>query len=116
LRSISRAAQNNVGLLTESLTESLSAHRLVRIFDAQPYETQRFHERANTARKLEMKRVIAMGANTPIVEILAAFPLAIIFYIAIQQAIGNQTTRWLRLLLHRHDAFVPAAKAADVPE
>jgi subfamily B ATP-binding cassette protein MsbA len=78
--------------MTESLTESLSAHRLVRIFDAKPYEVERFHERANTARKLEMKRVVAMNANTPVVEILAAFPLAIIFYIAMQQALAQQTT------------------------
>ena len=92
LRTLSRAAQANVGMLTESLTESLSAHRLVRIFDAQPYETERFHERANTARKLEMKRVVAQGANTPFVEIVAGIPLAIIFYIAIHQALGNQTT------------------------
>jgi subfamily B ATP-binding cassette protein MsbA len=92
LRALSRAAQANVGMLTESLTESLSAHRLVRIFDAQPYETERFHERADTARKLEMKRVVALGANTPFVEILAGVPLAIIFYIAMQQALSNQTT------------------------
>jgi subfamily B ATP-binding cassette protein MsbA len=92
LRTISLAAQANVGMLTEALTESLSAHRLVRIFDAQPYEVKRFHERANTARKLEMKRVIALAANTPIVEILAAVPLAIIFFIAMQQAVSEQTT------------------------
>ena len=92
LRGLSRAAQSNVGLLTESLTESLSAHRLVRIFDAQPYEIERFHNRANTARKLEMKRVVAQGANTPFVELLGSIPLAIIFYYAMQQAIANQTT------------------------
>jgi subfamily B ATP-binding cassette protein MsbA len=92
LRKLSRASQTNVGMLTESLSESLSAHRLVRIFDAAPYEIKRFHERANTARKLEMKRVVALAANTPIIEILAAFPLAIIFYIAVQQAISEQTT------------------------
>jgi subfamily B ATP-binding cassette protein MsbA len=39
-----------------------------------------------------MKRVVALAANTPIIEILAAFPLAIIFYIAVQQAISEQTT------------------------
>lgn len=92
LRALSRAAQANVGMLTEALTESLSAHRLVRIFDAKSYETERFHERANTARKLEMKRVVALGANTPFVEILAGIPLAIIFYIAIHQALNDQTT------------------------
>ncbi len=92
LRNLSRAAQANVGKLTETLTESLSAHRLVRIFDAQPYEIDRFHERANTARKLEMKRVVTQGANTPFVEIVAGIPLAIIFYIAIHQALDNQTT------------------------
>lgn len=92
LRAISRAAQSNYGHLTESLTESLSAHRIVRIFDAQPYEIERFHDRANTARKLEMKRVVALGANTPFVEILAGIPLAIIFYMAINQAINDQTT------------------------
>ncbi len=92
LRALSRAAQSNVGMLAEALTESLSAHRLVRIFDAKPYETKRFHERANTARKLEMKRVVALGANTPFVEILAGIPLAIIFYIAMQQALSGQTT------------------------
>ncbi len=92
LRSLSRAAQTNIGLLTESLTESLSAHRLVRIFDAKPYEIERFSDRANKARKLEMKRVVAQGANTPFVEIVAGIPLAIIFYIAIHQALNDQTT------------------------
>lgn len=92
LRAVSRAAQANVGVLTETLTESLSAHRLVRVFDAQPYEMERFHQRADMARKLEMKRVVALGANTPFVEILAGIPLAIIFYIAMHQAINDQTT------------------------
>jgi subfamily B ATP-binding cassette protein MsbA len=92
LRAISRAAQSNLGHLTESLTESLTAHRIVRLFDAQPYEAERFHERANAARKLDMKRVVALGANTPFVEILAGIPLAIIFYMAIHQAINEQTT------------------------
>jgi subfamily B ATP-binding cassette protein MsbA len=92
LRSINRQAQQNLGEITHVVEESVGAHKVVKIFGGQEYEARRFTSAVNNARRYTMKGVTAAAANGPVVQLIAAFGVAIVVYIATQQALHGQLT------------------------
>ena len=92
LRGISRNTQKNIGDMAQALNESLSAHKVVKIFGGEAYEHERFHRIADAARRFEMKRTAAVAGNSPLVELMGALALAIIVTLAVYQAIHGATT------------------------
>jgi subfamily B ATP-binding cassette protein MsbA len=65
---------------------------LVKIFDGAQYEQARFGKAIQRARQFAMKQTVAAHAHGPILQLLAAIALAVIVYIATQQAASNETT------------------------
>ncbi len=92
LRGLSRKAQQNIGELTQVVDEAVGGHRVVKLYGGEAYEAGRFRHAANQARTYEMKRVAANAIYEPFVQFLAAVALAIIVYIAADQASDNATT------------------------
>lgn len=92
LRYTSREMQKNVGDITHVLEESIGANKLVKIFDGAQYEQARFGKAIQRARQFAMKQTVAAHAHGPILQLLAAIALAVIVYIATQQAASNETT------------------------
>lgn len=92
LRYTSREMQKNVGDITHVLEESIGAHKLVKIFDGGHYEQARFGQAIQRARQFAMKQTVAANAHGPILQLLAAIALAVIVYMATQQASTNETT------------------------
>ena len=92
LRGISRNTQKNIGDMAQALNESLSAHKVVKIFGGEAYERERFHRIVDAARRFEMKRTAAVAGNSPLVELMGALALAIIVTLAVYQAIHGATT------------------------
>lgn len=92
LRGLSRKAQQNIGELTQVVDEAVGGHRVVKLYGGEAYEAGRFRHAANQARTFEMKRVAANAVYEPLVQFLAAIALAIIVYIAADQASDNATT------------------------
>jgi subfamily B ATP-binding cassette protein MsbA len=92
LRQTSRAMQKNVGDITHVLDESIGAHKLVKVFDGAHYERARFGETIQRARQFAMKQTVADNSAAPILQLLAALALAVIVFIATQQASANETT------------------------
>jgi subfamily B ATP-binding cassette protein MsbA len=92
LRYTSRELQKNMGDITHVLDESISGHKIVKIFDGQDYERSRFGQAIQRARRFAMKQTVAGEAHGPIIELLAAIALAIIVYVATIQAASDQTT------------------------
>jgi subfamily B ATP-binding cassette protein MsbA len=92
LRYTSREMQKNVGDITHVLEESIGAHKLVKVFDGTHYEQARFGKAIQRARQFAMKQTIVANAHGPILQLLAALALAVIVYIATQQASSNETT------------------------
>jgi len=92
LRYTSREMQKNVGDITHVLEESIGAHKLVKIFDGGHYEQARFGQAIQRARQFAMKQTVAANAHGPIMQLLAAIALAVIVYIATNQASANETT------------------------
>jgi len=92
LRYTSREMQKNVGDITHVLEESIGAHKLVKVFDGASYEQKRFGNAIQRARQFAMKQTVAANAHGPLLQLLAAIALAVIVYIATQQASTNETT------------------------
>jgi subfamily B ATP-binding cassette protein MsbA len=92
LRGLSRKAQQNIGDLTQVIDEAVGGHRVVKLYGGEAYEQERFRTAANLARAYEMKRVSANAVYEPVIQLIAAFALSIIVYIAAGQASNNTTT------------------------
>lgn len=86
MRSSSRDSMRAMGDITQVIEESITAHKVVKLFGGQQYESERFSERANWVRRYSMKQTAANAANVPIVQMVAAFALAFLFYLAIEQS------------------------------
>jgi subfamily B ATP-binding cassette protein MsbA len=92
LRKSSRESQRAMGSITQVIEESVTAHKVVKLFGGQKYEGDRFTTEANWVRRYAMKQASAAAANVPIVQMVAAVALAVIIYLATEQARSDATT------------------------
>lgn len=92
LRQINREAQQNIGKIAHVVEEIVGAHKVLKIFGGQAYERQRFQVAANLDRRLYMKAVSAAASNGPVVQLVAAFGVALVVYIATKQALKGDMT------------------------
>ncbi|MFZ3036977.1 MAG: lipid A export permease/ATP-binding protein MsbA [Rugosibacter sp.] len=93
LRATSRGVQHAMGEIMHVLEESIEAHKVVKIFGGQAYESKRFAHASGMQRSQTMRQTIAAAALGPIVQIFAAIALATIITVAIQQSnAGDKTT------------------------
>ncbi len=92
LRAMSRAEQGAMGDLNHLLEEAVGAHKVVKVFDGQEYEQNRFVAGSNRIRRFAMKGVVAAAANVPLTQFAASIAIAVIVYLAINQAQRDQTT------------------------
>jgi subfamily B ATP-binding cassette protein MsbA len=92
LRSSSRDSQRAMGSITQVIEESVTAHKVVKLFGGQRYESERFAVEINGVRQHMMKQAAAALANVPIVQMIAAIALSVIIYLATVQAKSDVTT------------------------
>ncbi|MDD2684890.1 MAG: lipid A export permease/ATP-binding protein MsbA [Gallionella sp.] len=92
MRTSSRDTQQAMGDITQVIEESVSAHKVVKLFGGQTYEGQRFNEQANWVRRHAMKQASAAAANVPIVQMVAALALAVVVYLATLQSNADEVT------------------------
>ena len=92
LRHMSREAQRSLGDLVEVLQETIDCHKVVKVFGGQDYEANRFRRNAQALRGFNMRAGIAASLTTPITHMLAAFALAVIVYIALQESLSSRTS------------------------
>jgi len=92
MRAGSRDTQRAMGDITQVIEESVSAHKVVKLFGGQQYESGRFSEQANWVRRYAMKQAAAAAANVPIVQMVAAIALAVIVYLVTLQSQADETT------------------------
>lgn len=92
LRKVARSLQASQGDMTHVADEVITGHRIIKIFGGQDHERERFHQRANRVRSLQVKSKAAGAANAPLAQIVTVSGLAAIVYIAsIQVQEGNLT-------------------------
>lgn len=92
LRVANRNAQRAMGDITQVIEESVAAHKVVKLFGGQQYESNRFRDKANWVRRYIMKHMMAAAANVPIVQMVAAVALSVIVYLATVQSRSDETT------------------------
>jgi len=86
LRNTSRDMQQSMGNITQVIEESVTAHKVVKLFGGQRYEQARFHNEINWVRRHIMKQAVAALANVPIVQMVAAIALSLIIFLAMGRA------------------------------
>lgn len=92
MRNNSRDTQEAMGSVTQVIEESISAHKVVKLFGGQQYEQDRFNDQINWVRRFTMKQAAAGAANVPIVQMIAAVALAAVVYLATLQSNANEVT------------------------
>ena len=74
-RRMSRRIQNNMGDVTEVSEEVLTGHRVVKVFNGESYEDQRFHDVNERNRVLQTKLIATKAAHSPVIQTVAAFAI-----------------------------------------
>ena len=92
LRRMNTTMQETMGDMTRILEETITGHKLVKVFGGHHYEQTRFHATSNQIRQLEVKTQMTSGLSVFIVQMLTASALGIIIYIAAWQAAANHIT------------------------
>jgi subfamily B ATP-binding cassette protein MsbA len=92
LRSMARQAQTAMGDIVHVLEETIECHKVVKIFGGQAYEARRFERANQRLRGFNMRQTVPAALTTPVTHTLAAFAVAIIVYIALQESIAERAT------------------------
>ena len=80
IRKSSRKVQESIGKMTHLLDENISGNDLIKIYNAQSSEQNKFFNIINTIRQQRFKVDLAAGLNTSIVNALIGLALACVVY------------------------------------
>ena len=84
-RRYSERIQSSMGDITRVAKEAIDAHRLIKIFNAEDHQTERF-ERVNEHNRVSnMKLIRARAISNPVVQCIASIALASVLFVAIRQ-------------------------------
>lgn len=90
LRKMSHRVQDTMADIHQTLSETIDGQRIVKLFGGQQQETERFKKIINDNRRFTMKFAMAAVASGPAVQMIVAIALAIIVYIATEQAFAGE--------------------------
>ena len=82
IRNASKKVQDSMGGLTHLLDENISGIDLIKIYNAQSNEQNKFFKIINTIRQQWFKVDLSAGLNTSIVNILIGFSLGCVVYLS----------------------------------
>lgn len=82
MRRFSRALQQDMGSLTHRMEETLRGHKLIKLYQAEPQEREKFHGVVNRLRRNKFRLAVLNSANSPIVQMVIAIALAGVVYVA----------------------------------
>jgi ATP-binding cassette, subfamily B, bacterial MsbA len=84
-RRYSERIQSSMGDITRVAKEAIDAHRLIKIFNAEDHQTERF-ERVNEHNRVSnMKLIRARAISNPVVQCIASIALGSVLFVAIRQ-------------------------------
>ncbi|MDC0597177.1 ABC transporter transmembrane domain-containing protein [Candidatus Pseudothioglobus singularis] len=82
IRTASKKVQDSMGILTHILDENISGNDLIKIYNAQSNEKNKFNKIINVIRQQCFKVDLTAGLNTSIVNILIGLSLALVVYLS----------------------------------
>lgn len=89
-RRYSRRIQDSVAGVTRVAKEALDAPRVIKVFNAQTYERTQFEKANEFNRRSSMKMLKVRGLSNPVVQFIASIALAVVLYMAINDAIKGE--------------------------
>jgi subfamily B ATP-binding cassette protein MsbA len=89
-RTISRRIQDSMGELTQYSEEVIHGQRLVKAFNGERWQERQFEAVNERNRKLHLKMAAALGASTPVVQLIAACVLALVIYLATLESVSRE--------------------------
>jgi subfamily B ATP-binding cassette protein MsbA len=89
LKRVSVLVQERTGALTHALEEAIGAHRVVKVFGGEAYESGRLRHAADRLRLATAKQASAAALGTPINQIIVSIAVGTIVWLAIRQASGE---------------------------
>ena len=92
LRSMSRASQGGLRVMTQALQESILCQKVLKVFGGEAQEAERFSQVNNQMRGYAMRTAIAASAGTPLVHIFVSVAIAVVVYMALLQAAQGSAT------------------------
>jgi ATP-binding cassette, subfamily B, bacterial MsbA len=90
LKRVSVLVQERTGALTHALEEAIGAHRVVKIFGGEKYESERLRIAADRLRLATAKQAAAAALGTPINQIIVSIAVGVILFLAIRQNAGGE--------------------------
>ena len=88
-RRYSERIQHSMGDITRVAKEAIDAHRLIKIFNAEDHQTERFEQVNEHNRASNMKLIRAKAISNPVVQCIASMALASVLYVAIHQVFSQ---------------------------
>jgi ATP-binding cassette, subfamily B, bacterial MsbA len=88
-RRYSKRIQNSMGDITRVAKEAIDASRLIKIFNAEDHQTDRFELANELNRASNMKLARAKSLSNPVVGVIASVALAALLYVAIRLVFAN---------------------------
>lgn len=81
-RRYSTRIQNSMGDVTSVAEEAIGGHRVIKVFNGQEHEREQFEKVNEKNRRLHMRLVAAQAGSTPVIQLIAAFGVAAVVYVA----------------------------------
>ncbi len=88
-RRYSGRIQNSMGEVTRVAKEAIDGQRLIKVFNAQDFEAQKFEKVNERHRHNNMRLIMAKSISNPVVQQIAAVALAGVMFVAIRQVLGG---------------------------
>lgn len=82
IRRLSLGIQDSIAELSHRAEENIESYKVVRAFEGQQYETEKFNKAARTNRQREMKVVVARSISVSAVQFITAGALSLTLYVA----------------------------------
>lgn len=91
-RRLSQKIQSSMGDVTHVASEAINGYRVVRIFGGGDYESERFAKVSHNNLRQSLKMALTQSVSTPVVQILIAFSIAILVWIALAPEVQQGMT------------------------
>ena len=92
IRRLSLSIQDSIGDLSHRAEENIEGYKVVRAFEGQAYEAEKFNKSTRVNRQREMKVVAARSISVAMVQFITAGALSLTLYIATLDIAGSLLT------------------------
>ncbi|MYB89425.1 MAG: lipid A export permease/ATP-binding protein MsbA [Proteobacteria bacterium] len=117
-RRYSTRIQQSVGKITHIVEESITGHRIVKLFGGQDYEIRKFGQANEGYRRSYLRKVMTKAASTPVIQMLVGFVLVVVLAVAARpvMASGESAGEFVAFIVAMVWILTPARKLTLVNE